>query len=163
MKIAMTFSTSRLDAVTLDQSMPGIQAEIMTLFTESVSRYLPPSCQHLTSTEDVDRWLNSMAQTGAVLRLTHQHQAAGYLFVFPEAENDYRLGYVLAEALWGKGLATEAMQGLVSYLSEQQHAARFIAGVEPDNAGSVKVLKKLGFAYDHSEHDVDYYVLAVAK
>ncbi|MGR5063139.1 GNAT family N-acetyltransferase [Photobacterium sp. DNB22_13_2] len=163
MKIEMTFSTNRLDAVTLDQSMPGIQAEIMTMFTESVSRYLPPSCQNFTSTDDVDRWLDSMAQTGAVLRLTYQKQVAGYLFVFPESDNGYRLGYVLAEAQWGKGLATEAMQGLVSYLSEQEHAARFIAGVEPDNVGSVKVLKKLGFAYDYSEQDVDYYSLSVVQ
>lgn len=163
MKIEMTFSTSRLNAMTLVQSIPGIQAEIMTLFTERVSRYLPPSCQSFTSSEDVDRWLESMAQTGAVLRLTHQQQAVGYLFVFPEADSCYRVGYVLAEAHWGKGLATEAMQGLVSYLSEQEHAAKFIAGVEPENVGSVKVLKKLGFAFDYSEQDVDYYSLFVTQ
>ncbi|MGF1735473.1 GNAT family N-acetyltransferase [Photobacterium satsumensis] len=163
MKIEMSFSTSRLEAVTLAPNMAGIQDEIITMFTATVSRYLPPSCQSLRTAEDVDRWLESMAQTGAVLRLTHQQQAAGYLFVFPEPENCYRLGYVLAEDQWGKGLATEAMQGLVAYLSAQDHAAKFIAGVEPDNAGSVKVLEKLGFAYGYSEQGVDYYSLSVTQ
>ncbi|PSW12297.1 hypothetical protein C9J01_14060 [Photobacterium rosenbergii] len=162
MKIDINFSTHRLSAKTLDRSAAGIQNEIMTMFTEPVSRHLPPSCQNFRTAEDVDIWLEAMAQTGSVLRLTEQQQAVGYLFVFPEPENGFRLGYVLAEAHWGKGFATEAMQGLVDYLSEGERAARFIAGVEPENAGSVNVLKKLGFAYSYSEHEVDYYILQSA-
>ena len=159
MKIEMNFSTQRLTAKTLDRTMPGIQAEIIAMFTEPVSRHLPPACQNFRTAEDVDNWLEGMAQTGSVLRLTEQQQAIGYLFVFPEPENSYRLGYVLAETQWGKGFATEAMQGLVTYLSEHEGAASFIAGVEADNVGSVNVLKKLGFSYCYSEQDVDYYKL----
>ena len=94
-----------------------------------------------------------------MLRLTEQQQAVGYLFVFPEPENSYRLGYVFDEAQWGKGFATEAMQGLVAYLKEHEQAACFVAGVEPENAGSVKVLNKLGFSYGYSEQEVDYFIL----
>ncbi|WEM44804.1 GNAT family N-acetyltransferase (plasmid) [Photobacterium sp. DA100] len=159
MKIEMNFSTERLSAKTLDRTMRGIQDEIMTMFTEPVSRHLPPSCQNFHTAEDVDHWLEGMARTGSVLRLTLQQQAVGYLFVFPEPEDCYRLGYVLDEARWGKGFATEAMQGLVTYLSAHEHAASFIAGVEPENTGSVNVLKKLGFAYSYSEQEVDYYSL----
>lgn len=148
-------------ASALDRTMPGIQAEIMAMFTEPVSRHLPPACQNFCTAGDVDNWLEGMAQTGSVLRLTEQQQAIGYLFVFPEPDNGYRLGYVLAEVQWGKGLATEAMQGLVAYLTQHQHqhAARFIAGVEPDNIGSVNVLKKLGFHYSYCDQGVDYYTL----
>ncbi|KHT62000.1 hypothetical protein RJ45_19780 [Photobacterium gaetbulicola] len=162
MKIEINFSTERLSAKTLDRTMPGIQDEIMAMFTEPVSRHLPPSCQNFRTAEDVANWLEGMAQTGSVLRLTEYQQAIGYLFVFPEPENCYRLGYVLDEARWGKGFATEAMQGLVTYLSAHEHAASFIAGVEPDNTGSVNVLKKLGFSYSYSEQDVDYYQLQSA-
>ncbi|AJR06763.1 N-acetyltransferase [Photobacterium gaetbulicola] len=162
MKIEINFSTERLSVKTLDRTMPGIQDEIMTMFTEPVSRHLPPSCQNFRTAEDVANWLEGMARTGSVLRLTLQQQAVGYLFVFPEPEDCYRLGYVLDEAQWGKGLATEAMLGLVNYLSAYEHAACFIAGVEPDNTGSVNVLKKLGFSYSYSEQDVDYYKLQSA-
>ena len=161
MKIEMNFSTQRLAAKTLDRTMPGIQKEIMTMFTEPVSRHLPPSCQNFRTDGDVDNWLEAMAQTGSVLRLTELQQAVGYLFVFPEPENCYRLGYVLDEAQWGKGFATEALEGLVAYLSESGNADSFIAGVEPENIGSVNVLKKLGFEYRYSEQAVDYYILNV--
>ncbi|WP_160175099.1 GNAT family N-acetyltransferase [Photobacterium sanctipauli] len=155
----MTFSTERLVAATLDRVMPGIQSEITTMFTEPVSRYLPPSCQQLHTAEAVDHWLDEMEKTGAVLRLVLQNQPVGYLFVFPEPNQCYRVGYVLAEACWGKGLATEAMQGLITYLRNNDQGASFIAGVEADNKGSVNVLVKLGFSFGYTEQDVDYYQL----
>ncbi|MGF1700229.1 GNAT family N-acetyltransferase [Photobacterium makurazakiensis] len=165
MKEMMSFTTERLSAETLDRALSGTHSEIIAMFTEQVSRYLPPSCQQLHTPEAVNNWLNAMEETGTVLRLVgqqhvdQQQHGVGFIFVFPEPDNCYRVGYVLDEACWGKGLATEVMRGLVAYLSNQKQAASFIAGVEPQNQGSVNVLVKLGFHLDYSEQGVDYYKL----
>ncbi|MGF1724309.1 GNAT family N-acetyltransferase [Photobacterium nomapromontoriensis] len=156
----MAFMTARLHAAGLDRTFSGLHNEIMSIFTERVSRFLPPACQQLNSPVLVDQWLDSMQATGEIIRLTSEGQVIGYLFVFPDGQL-YRVGYVIAEASWGKGFATEAMQGLVEHLIQQQQAEAFIAGVEPENKGSINVLTKLGFVYAYNEQDIDYYRLTV--
>lgn len=157
----MAFMTARLHGAVLDRTHAGLHHEIMSMFTEPVSRYLPPACQQLKSTAQIDRWLDSMQATGDVIRLSYEGNLVGYLFVFPDGKT-YRVGYVFAEAAWGKGFATEAMQGLIEHLTQQQ-AEAFIAGVEPENKGSINVLTKLGFVYFNNEQDIDYYRLTVSR
>ena len=82
MKIEMNFSTQRLSAKTLDRTMPGIQSEIMAMFTEPVSRHLPPSCQNFRTAADVDNWLEAMARLASVE--AHRAAASGGVSVcFP--------------------------------------------------------------------------------
>lgn len=156
----IAFQTERLQAATLDRTQPGLDQEIRTLFTTSVSRYLPPDCSQLETQGDVTQWLDRRLSIGTIVRITLAAQVAGYLFVFPEEAAQYRIGYVIAESCWGQGLATEAMQGLINHLGE---TARFIAGIDPVNAASQKVLEKLGFAYHHTQAEIDYYVLDTSQ
>ncbi|WP_053062500.1 GNAT family N-acetyltransferase [Photobacterium aquae] len=150
------FATERLEVSPLDRKDPQTHREIMALFTDSVAQYLPPACQQLDSAEQVDAWLDTMEATGSVLVVRQKATTAGYLFVFPEPEATYRVGYVLGESFWGQGLASEAMSALIDKLL-LQGAKRFIAGVEPANGASVNVLTKLGFVLGYSQQDVDYY------
>ncbi|HEV2386421.1 MAG TPA: GNAT family N-acetyltransferase [Candidatus Acidoferrales bacterium] len=56
------------------------------------------------------------------------------------------LGFRLAPAHWGKGLATEAADAWVRAAFERFQIDRLTAFVHPENAASIRVLAKLGFA-----------------
>ena len=58
------------------------------------------------------------------------------------------LGYWLAEDHWGKGIATWAVQTVVSLACEQAHFVRIEAMVYEHNVASVRVLEKCGFTLE---------------
>lgn len=55
------------------------------------------------------------------------------------------LGYMLAPAAWGRGYATEACAALVGHAFETTDRPDIAAAVFAGNAGSLRVLGKLGF------------------
>jgi RimJ/RimL family protein N-acetyltransferase len=75
----------------------------------------------------------------------------GYCGVYPHfgvegpIPGEGALGYTLARAYWGRGLATEAARGFVDFGFEDLHLRRIVAMVEVGNGASAHVLEKLGF------------------
>lgn len=57
-------------------------------------------------------------------------------------------GYILAEACWGKGFATEAASAVVSWAIAQPPILRVWATCHPNNAASAAVLRKAGLSYE---------------
>ncbi|XP_050220283.1 uncharacterized protein LOC126670567 [Mercurialis annua] len=56
------------------------------------------------------------------------------------------LGYVLASAYWGKGIATKAVKLMAEFIFRQRpELERLEALVDVQNVGSLKVLEKVGF------------------
>ena len=55
------------------------------------------------------------------------------------------IGYYLAEASWGKGIASEAVATIVKFLLEEVNVNRIQAEVMPLNEPSKKVLLKMDF------------------
>lgn len=55
------------------------------------------------------------------------------------------LGYFVAHAHNGRGIATEAVAGACRFAFTQVHLHRVQAGVMPRNKGSIRVLEKVGF------------------
>ncbi|WP_042167085.1 GNAT family N-acetyltransferase [Paenibacillus gorillae] len=64
---------------------------------------------------------------------------------FNQKVNAVTVGYFLAEAHWGKGIATDAVTLLLQFLFNDVSVNRIQAEVMPDNAASKKVLLKNGF------------------
>ncbi|WP_437074703.1 GNAT family N-acetyltransferase [Streptomyces sp. enrichment culture] len=61
---------------------------------------------------------------------------------------DYRsasLGYVLGDAMWGQGYATEAAHALLRWAFETSDLNRVQAETDTRNVASARVLEKLGF------------------
>jgi [ribosomal protein S5]-alanine N-acetyltransferase len=54
-------------------------------------------------------------------------------------------GFMLHQAYWGQGFATEASRGFVDYAFGRLGASELTADVDPRNAPSLRVLGKLGF------------------
>jgi [ribosomal protein S5]-alanine N-acetyltransferase len=55
------------------------------------------------------------------------------------------IGYVLNRAYWGKGLMTEALRALISHAFGALELHRLEADTDPANAGSLRLLERLGF------------------
>jgi [ribosomal protein S5]-alanine N-acetyltransferase len=66
---------------------------------------------------------------------------------------EVEIGYALAPAMWGRGLATEMAEWLVAYAAESG-VAGLVAYTEPTNGASRRVLEKAGFVY---ERDVEHH------
>jgi ribosomal-protein-alanine N-acetyltransferase len=67
------------------------------------------------------------------------------------AEHIYELGFHFLSTHWGKGLASEAGQAVISYAFDLLGAKALFAGHHPDNAASARVLAKFGFRFTHKE------------
>ncbi|MBE9192139.1 GNAT family N-acetyltransferase [Gloeocapsopsis crepidinum LEGE 06123] len=69
--------------------------------------------------------------------------------------------YGLAQAYWGRGIATQAAQALVSYGFNVAKLDKLIAMALPDNLASRRVIEKAGLQYEKQIHifnlDVLYY------
>jgi ribosomal-protein-alanine N-acetyltransferase len=74
---------------------------------------------------------------------------------------DIELGYKLARAYWGQGLAAEAAQACLNWALAER-SERVVAIVDPANTRSARVLRKIGMVRDgtfcRSGHTWDFYV-----
>ncbi len=86
----------------------------------------------------------------AIERDTERAVGLVILFEIPNEEVDdgvdIRLGYLLAERDWGRGLATELVAGLVAWCRSSGRVRSIAGGVEIDNPASAQVMVKNSFA-----------------
>jgi [ribosomal protein S5]-alanine N-acetyltransferase len=68
------------------------------------------------------------------------------------SEQIFELGFHLRPHYWGKGFATEAAAGVVSYAFFTLRADGIFAAHHPANVASQHVIEKLGFRFTHTEH-----------
>ena len=64
---------------------------------------------------------------------------------FFEQNRRCEIGYALAGKHWGQGYATEALRALIGHGFDALGLNRIEADIDPRNAGSARVLEKLGF------------------
>ncbi len=68
-------------------------------------------------------------------------------------ERELRLGYIVAEDMWGRGIASEIVDGFVSWCRGEDAILSIAAGVGNDNPASKRVLEKNGFVLVENEGD----------
>ena len=89
----------------------------------------------------------------------------GLLLPMPEG-GDVEVGYRLARASWGQGIATEAAGALVDHAFARLALPRVVAVTYPENLASRRVLAKLGFVHDgpreYKGARVEHFVLDAA-
>lgn len=83
---------------------------------------------------------------------------------------EIEMGWWLAQDRWGQGLATEAARGVIAFAFERLRLPRLVSIVQPANAGSIAVMRRLGMAFErrarhgdlglkHPEIEVSIYAL----
>ncbi|MEJ6475150.1 GNAT family N-acetyltransferase [Pseudoalteromonas piscicida] len=71
-----------------------------------------------------------------------------HFFTEQRNDQDLELGWRFKQAFWGKGLATEAAQQVMSELiAANPNLTHFSAIAEEENLGSINIMKKLGMTY----------------
>jgi RimJ/RimL family protein N-acetyltransferase len=70
-----------------------------------------------------------------------------------EGHEEVEVAYLLDKAYWGRGLATEAAQGIVHYAFESLNLSRLICMIDPDNQASVKVARNIGMTLEKEMED----------
>lgn len=131
------------------RALAEIVAELLTVRTTSA---LPPSWQGDFSIDRATRWIGERdAESPTLLAVEAMSSRPVGLVVLAEdpiAESkiDLRIGYVIAEEMWGRAFATELVAGLVDWARTMPMVQTLTGGVDIDNGSSIRVLEKNGFS-----------------
>lgn len=71
-------------------------------------------------------------------------------------ESSAELGYWIAEPYWGRGLAVEASEIIITHAFDDLGVERIYASYRVENTQSKRVLEKLGFAYFDELSNINY-------
>ena len=103
-----------------------------------------------------------MDQEGTTLIAVNKSngQAVGLVILFEmEAEGscgiEVRLGYLMSEASWRQGFASDLVDGFVGWCREHTSISSIAGGVPLDNPASKRVLEKNGFQLIQSAYEID--------
>ena len=67
------------------------------------------------------------------------------LFQFNQANHRAEIGFILNHNYWRQGLMHQALEAVIDFAFTTLKLHRIEADVDPENAGSLGVLEKLGF------------------
>ena len=76
--------------------------------------------------------------------VVHEGTVSGGVTLITQLPGTAELGYSIARPLWGQGLTTEGAQAVIAYGFEELGLTRIQAYADIRNAGSWRVMEKLG-------------------
>jgi [ribosomal protein S5]-alanine N-acetyltransferase len=71
----------------------------------------------------------------------------------PDADGRAELGYQIEPGSRRRGLALEAVRGILDWAANQHGIHRFRASIAPDNVASLALVRRLGFRLVGVRHD----------
>jgi RimJ/RimL family protein N-acetyltransferase len=167
------FRTDRLVVDDWSRLLTGYAAQelrdmfVVSLLTEAVTRDLPPGWQGPYDTDRAASWFVARQSESTVLLIVGRSDGVPVgLLILSQSENsheppDVRLGYMIDESAWGKGLATEVVAGFAGWCRTNGTMRSVKGGVSDGNSASARVLQKNGFVChvesgDHPTDEVEY-------
>lgn len=167
------FTTARLSVhdwrATIDDRVARqrLEAALPVVLTPAVVKHLPPALHLHDQKGGISKWVDARAKESDVLLVeqTNSGNLIGLMLLAHETDKDQiptlHIGYLLAEAAWGQGLASDLVTGFVC--AAQDGPLRLVGGVDGGNPASARVLEKAGFviAPELSTSDADMYVLYI--
>ena len=157
----ISFSSQRLVVSLIKGGALIDPAAITEILSQKATAHLPDSWQNISDEQLANAWLKERLTEGQVYGITLKDSQSliGFLFLYGMSFDDkeIRIGYVLSESHWGKGLATELINGLIVESKKQDNIATLVGGVSRNNMASAKALTKNGFTLVSVEQDTEYY------
>ena len=140
-------TTTRLELRRFAESDTQAYTEIIT--NPDVTRYLGSGrdCSKEDALKFLARYESVWDEGYGIFAVTEQASSnlIGYCGIRKIPDGRVELLYAYAPLAWGKGYATEAGKAVLAYAREHFELSKVIAMSYPQNAGSIGVIKKLGF------------------
>ena len=112
---------------------------------------LPYPYTEQDATDYISAMLSEDENKTLAFAITIDNKAIGSIGAFRQ-KNIHRhtaeIGYYIAEEYWGKGLMTEAVKQICSYIFDKSNIVRIYAEPFSYNKASCRVLEKAGFLYE---------------
>ena len=127
----------------IDTKEPASEAALRERLARLESRLSPDGTEH---------WLNWVVRNAAGV-------VVGYVQATVTPDKSAEIAYVLGRAHWRKGYAGAACAAMIDELRETYGVTRLTATLDPANAASLALLRKLGLGLDWTnaaEHEVGY-------
>ena len=124
---------------------------IVELLTDRTTVALPESWQGNYTLDRAKAWIEERdAESPTLLVMEAASASPVGLVVLAELPRDdstvdVRIGYVIAEASWGRGFATELLSGLIDWMRTEPSVHTMTGGVDLTNHASVRVMVNNGF------------------
>lgn len=150
-------STIRTQRLELRRPRAADAAAIFATYAgdPDVTRYLSWRCHDSVATTQafLDRVAGEWDERGVGTYLVeHEGELLGSTGLHMIAAATASTGYCFARRAWGQGYATESCRAMID-LARAMGVTRLEAGCHPDNAASLRVLEKAGFAYERTLPD----------
>jgi RimJ/RimL family protein N-acetyltransferase len=103
----------------------------------------------------INAMLNADKNATFAFAITENNKVVGSIGVFRKDNIHSRtaeLGYYIAEPLWGKGLGTNAVKAICSYVFTNTDIIRIFAEPFSYNTASCRILEKSGFVFEGTLH-----------
>lgn len=127
----------------IDSKEPASEAALRERLARLESRLSPDGTEH---------WLNWVVRNAA-------GAVVGYVQATVTPDKSAEIAYVLGRAHWRKGYAGAACAAMIDELRETYGVTRLTATLDPANAASLALLRKLGLGLvwtNAAEHEVGY-------
>lgn len=134
----------------------GDAAEVATVYADpAITRFL--TLGTMTDVSDAEAAINAVLELYAarrafrwVIRLRESGQLIGTVGYLNVSEPNQRaeVSIDLARGEWGAGIAVETGHAVLPFGFNAMQLRRIEADIHPDNAGSIRVVEKLGFTYE---------------
>ena len=140
---------------------------VLKIMTPNVTKALPDSWHGINTIDKAENWIIERKEDSNfyAITLTETSEIIGFLFLYIENDtkqsSDLRLGYLLSESIWGKGIGSELIKGLVEWCGNTKIINSISGGVEKDNIGSRKALEKNGFYKSKEELPEDMFLYKI--
>lgn len=135
-----------------EESGADLVQVVSDLLTETTTAELPGPWRGDYSREQARRWIAARDEESPTLLIVdgETRRPLGLLILFEETIDrgrsiDLRIGYLLDEAVWGRGLANELVAGLIGWARTEPRIRSLSGGVSATNPASARALTRNGF------------------
>lgn len=136
-----------------EQDLVTIMEKILV---PEITKTFPPMLRGKYDRERTKAWIQERDSESKTLLAVEKETKkpiglVNFFRVGNSAEGTYlRLGYLVSKVMWNNGLATELVDGFIHWCKEN-NISTVLAGVEPDNIASIRVLEKNNFLTEKTD------------
>ncbi len=131
-----------------DFNQQDVQYLVKFLNNKKMTQYLTSRIAEPYTNQDAEWWVNTGSQIGVAKAIVVNGVFAGVISAIAgeyENQRSAEIGYWLGEELWGRGIATVAVEKMTNHVFLNTKIIRLFAPVFSPNMKSMHVLEKCGY------------------